>query len=49
MIQSILKGEALAHHMEDEYYMAFGRACGFDAKIGEELVELLEENVIESF
>jgi len=45
MIQSIVKGEALAHHMEDEYYTAFGRACGFDAKVGEELVELVEEIV----
>ena len=29
--------------MEDEYYMALGRACGFDAKVGQELVELVEE------
>lgn len=43
MIQSIVKGEALAHHMEDEYYTALGRACGFDAKVGEELVELVDE------
>lgn len=35
MIQSIAKGEALAHHMEDEYYVALGRACGFLARVGE--------------
>lgn len=45
MIQSIVKGEALAHHMEDEYYMAFGRACGFDSKVGEELVEVMFDEV----
>jgi hypothetical protein len=37
MIQSIMEGKALAHHMEDEYYAAMGRACGFIARVGEEL------------
>ena len=44
MIQSLVQGKALAHHLEDEYYAGMGRACGFLARVGEELVELKEEN-----
>ena len=40
IIQSIATGEALAHHMEDEYFSAMGRACGFIARVGEELIEI---------
>lgn len=37
IIKSIFSGDALSHHMEDQYYMAMGRACGFVAKLGEEV------------
>jgi len=40
MMQSIAAGEALAHHMEDEYYASMGRASGFIAEVGEDLVEI---------
>jgi len=38
--KSIFDGKALAHHMEDEYYAGMGRASGFVAKKGKDLVEL---------
>lgn len=38
LAQSFLKGESLAHHMEDSYYMAMGRAVGFNTTVGEEIV-----------
>jgi len=28
IIQSIISGVALSHHLEDQYYMGIGRACG---------------------
>lgn len=28
IIQTIVSGEAISHHMEDQYYMGIGRACG---------------------
>ena len=28
IIQTILSGEAINHHMEDQYYLGIGRACG---------------------
>lgn len=37
IIQSIMSGDALSNHMEDEYYLAMGRACGFIAEVGEEI------------
>jgi hypothetical protein len=37
IIQSVLSGQALSHHMEDEYYAAMGRACGFIALVGDEI------------
>lgn len=40
MIQSIMEGKALAHHLEDEYYAAIGRASGFIAIVGERLEEI---------
>jgi len=40
MVQSILEGQALAHHMEDEYYAGMGRASGLLARVGEEIVDL---------
>jgi hypothetical protein len=40
LIKSLLSGEAVSHHMEDEYYQGMGRACGFVAKVGEELREM---------
>ena len=40
IIQSITSGDAIAHHLEDEYYQGMGRACGFFACIGEEIVEV---------
>jgi hypothetical protein len=42
MISSILNGQALAHHMEDQYYAAMGRAVGMIARVGEELREEAE-------
>jgi len=39
MIQSVASGEALAHHLEDEYYQGMGRACGFVARLGEDILE----------
>lgn len=37
IVKSIFSGDALSHHMEDQYYMAMGRACGFKAEVGEEI------------
>jgi hypothetical protein len=28
IIQTIFSGEAISHHMEDQYYLGIGRACG---------------------
>jgi hypothetical protein len=43
IIQSIFNGDAISHHMEDQYYMAMGRACGFEARVGEEIKEVTIE------
>ena len=40
LIKSLFKGEGLAHHLEDSYYAAMGRAGGFVAKVGEDVVPL---------
>lgn len=40
IFNSIFSGEAIGHHMEDKYYAAMGRACGYDARVGEEIREL---------
>jgi hypothetical protein len=37
LAQSFLKGESLAHHMEDSYYTAMGRAVGFNTTVGEDI------------
>lgn len=44
IIQSIFSGDAISHHMEDQYYMAMGRACGFEARLGEEIKAMTAEN-----
>jgi len=44
IIQSILSGEAIAHHLEDEYYSAMGRACGFIARVGEPLIAIKDSD-----
>ena len=41
IIQSLGSGDALNHHMEDSYYASVGRACGFLARVGEDLEEIL--------
>lgn len=46
IIKSIFSGDALSHHMEDQYYMAMGRACGFVAILGEEVRPMA--NLLES-
>lgn len=40
LIQSLVQGKALAHHLEDEYYAGMGRASGFLAQVNEEIVEI---------
>ena len=40
LAQSFLKGESLAHHMEDSYFEAMGRAVGFNTTVGEEIVKV---------
>ena len=38
MVNAILRGEALAHHMEDSYFSAMASAGGFEAYVGEEII-----------
>jgi len=40
LAQSFMKGECLAHHLEDSYYLAMGRAVGFNTTVGEDIVQL---------
>jgi hypothetical protein len=40
IIQSLVKGEAVADHLEDKYYAGLGGAAGFRARVGEDLVDL---------
>ena len=40
IVQSILSGEALSHHMEDQYYLAMGRASGFNTVVGQDIEDL---------
>ncbi|VEU44809.1 unnamed protein product [Pseudo-nitzschia multistriata] len=40
LAQSFLKGESLAHHMEDSYYLGMGRAVGYNTTVGEEIVRV---------
>lgn len=46
--QSLFSGQALAHHLEDSYYAAMGRAVGFVAKAGEDIVPLSSEKFLGS-
>lgn len=46
IIQSVLSGEALSHHMEDQYYSAMGRACGFIALVGNEIKSMDDDEII---
>jgi hypothetical protein len=41
IIQSLSKGDALAHHLEDSYYASVGRACGFVARVGHSLEDIM--------
>ncbi len=40
IIQSVFSGEALSHHMEDEYYKNMALACGFIALVGDEIKDI---------
>lgn len=40
IVQALVKGDGLANHMEDSYYAAMGRAVGFRAKPGEDIVQV---------
>jgi len=40
IFQSLFSGDAIGHHMEDQYYLAMGRASGFAAVVGEEIQDL---------
>jgi len=44
VMQSVLSGDALAHHMEDKYYEAVGASCGFVSTVGGE-IKLREADV----
>uniref|UniRef100_A0A7S2IF45 Fungal lipase-type domain-containing protein n=1 Tax=Helicotheca tamesis TaxID=374047 RepID=A0A7S2IF45_9STRA len=37
IIQSFFNGDAIAHHLEDEYYQGMGLACGYIALVGEDI------------
>lgn len=39
IVQSLVKGDGLANHLEDSYYAALGRAVGFLATVGEDIRE----------
>jgi hypothetical protein len=42
IVQSLWQGNALAHHLEDQYYAGMGRASGFIARVNEDIVEIPE-------
>lgn len=46
IIQSVFSGEAISHHMEDQYYSAMGRACGFKAIVGDEIKSIGDEDIV---
>lgn len=51
IIQSLLQGKAVSHHMEDEYFKGIAGASGFLARLGEDIIELeeaVENNLLES-
>ena len=43
LINSVLAGQAIAHHLEDEYYAGLGRAASLVARVGEDIRDLVEE------
>mmetsp|Transcript_18259 Transcript_18259/g.27375 ORF Transcript_18259/g.27375 Transcript_18259/m.27375 type:complete len:533 (-) Transcript_18259:260-1858(-) len=43
IIQSVFSGEALSHHMEDEYYKNMALACGFIASVGDEIKSIEDD------
>jgi hypothetical protein len=45
LAQALYSGDALSHHMEDSYYGAMGRAGGFVAVVGEEVVPVGADSV----
>jgi hypothetical protein len=45
LAQALYSGDALSHHMEDSYYAAMGRAGGFVAVVGEEVVPVGADSV----
>lgn len=47
IFQSVFSGEAIGHHLEDQYYLAMGRASGFVALVGQEIqeIEVLKESL----
>ena len=45
IFQSLFSGEAISHHMEDQYYLAMGRAAGYLAIVGEDIQDLEEINL----
>ena len=45
LVGSVFNGKALAHHLEDAYYAAMGRAVGFVAVVGEDVVPIGEESI----
>jgi len=40
IIQSLMSGDAITQHLEDKYYAGMGRASGFVAVPGEDIVEM---------
>jgi len=42
VMQSIVTGEGLTHHLEDKYYQGMGMSAGFVAMVGQELTPLDE-------
>lgn len=45
MAKALYSGDALAHHMEDSYYSAMGRAGGFVAVVGEDVLPVSKNSV----
>jgi hypothetical protein len=46
LIQSLMEGKALAHHLEDQYYGGMGRASGFLTLVGQPIVDLEEKDKV---
>jgi Lipase (class 3) len=39
IFQSLLRGKAVSHHLEDQYYGGMGKAGGFVARVGADIVD----------